>query len=123
MRLFTPEDKPLLDGWWSAQGWPPVAIELLPQTGVIVDECAAGFLYKTDSRFALLELVVGDPAVDKERRQAAVDKVVDCLTFMAGEAGYTAIFATIRHPRLQKAYEKAGFVVSDKGMNSMVRYG
>lgn len=122
MRLFTSADKPLLDSWWSAQGWPAIPLTHLPATGIIVDECAAGFLYKTDSQFALLEFVVGDPAVDKTRRQAAVDRVVECLTFMAGEAGYTAIFATIRHPRLQKAYEKSGFVVSDTGMNSMVRY-
>ena len=124
-REITLEDYKEICGWWQAQGWPPIPLSDLPNTGVIVhvngEPSAAGFLYKTDSSFCVLEFIVGNPKADKAYRRRGIDVLLEALLTKAKTAGYTRVFSSIQHPRLEQAYLAAGFTVTDTGMKSMVK--
>jgi hypothetical protein len=112
------KDYKTLCEWWSGhEGWPAIPEVFLPKVGLIVDGLCAGFLYQTDSGFAWLEWVVGNPQADKEARSEALDLLVKELLRVAKELGFQAVFSAIKHPGLLERYEKFGFNVTDRGMN------
>ena len=79
VRKYNPSDYFTVASWWSKQKWPVIPSDHLPEHGFIVDGIAAGFLYKTDSKFALLEFVIANPDTSKEDRSKALDLVIDSL--------------------------------------------
>jgi hypothetical protein len=114
----------VLPAWWKAWGWPAIGVDHLPETGLMVSHegkpVCAGFLYKTDSKFAILEWVVGDPAADKSLRHMSVDILVQGLVDEAKRQGFKSVFSSIRHHRLLESYKKAGFMVTDEGMTNVI---
>lgn len=107
--------------WWFQHDWPTLPREALPKTGFIVDGLAAGFLYKTDSTFAILEFIVGNPEANKEKRRQAIDLVVKELLNEAKNDGFKLIFSSISHPNLKKIYLNNGFKETDTNMTNFVR--
>lgn len=124
-RPFAPADYPMVCEWWTGHKWPSPPIDYLPQMGLITcDEekaYAAGWLYRTDSKFCLLEWVVADPLADREKRSLAVDLLIEKLIDKAKEEGFGAIFSSIRNASLLKRYEKQGFQITDTGMTNLLR--
>ena len=64
MRMWSPEDYPMLKSWWEGHGWRPVPQAMLPPLGVIWRDCAAGWVYMDNggSGVAMMEWFVTDPA-------------------------------------------------------------
>lgn len=115
------KDYEILERWWKEHNWLPVHPSLLPKTGFIVDEVCAGWLYKTDSAFALLEFVVSDKNAEKDRRDKALNILINSLLEEADKAGFKVVFTSLEHPKLIERYQKFGFKVTDKNMTNMVR--
>jgi hypothetical protein len=108
-------------GWWEAHGWPQLPTNLLPANGFIVEGLCAGFLYKTDSAFAILEFVVGNPSSDKIERGEALKVLIERAIESAREQGALVVFTSTEHPSLIEHYQTRGFVVTDKNMTNLVR--
>lgn len=106
--------------WWSQYGWSCIPREALPKTGFIVTGLAAGFLYKTDSQFAILEFIVGNKNSKKEDRKQAIELIVKNLVDEAEKSGYNFIFSSIQHPNLMKIYEDNNFKKSDQNMTNYI---
>ena len=121
IKAYTPADLPQINEWFKANNWPTFQEEALPKTGYIADNTAAGFLYKTDSKFAVMEWIVTDPSQSPERRNAALDAVVKALLDNAKADGYKYIHTSIIDEGLKKRYQSHGFQITDTNMINMMR--
>lgn len=120
-RLVTELDYPMLYRWWLEHKFPPPPLEALPKVGVIVEDCAAGFIYQTDSCIAWLEWIVVDPTCDKIKRRQALDGLVKELSQLAKEKGYKTLFSSSVHPGLIERLKQAGFMVGDNNTTQLIR--
>lgn len=125
IRKFDPEqDYADVVAWWTARKWPTIALDLLPKTGFIVEgygvKICAGWLYKTDSKFALIEWIVSNPLPGHESRGEALDILMLRLVETAKRQDFKAIFSSIDNKRLIARYKKHGFTQTDGNMTSMI---
>lgn len=120
-------DYPVLMGFWKAHKWSPPPASDLPPTGIVVEDVAtgtllaAGFLYKTDSSFAWLEFIVGNPKADRVPRRLAVDLVIADLSQKAKEMGFKYIYSNLKHKGLIRRYKNHGFLETDTEMSSLLK--
>jgi hypothetical protein len=79
----------LLESWAVARGLPGLGFEdCYPHSGFVVDDCAAGFLYRTDAPgLAWVGSIIASPHVPKERRRAALRELIRALKGVALKTG------------------------------------
>jgi hypothetical protein len=110
--------------WWTDQKWPVLPLSHLPATGVVVSlrgaPAAAGWIYKTDSAFCLLEWIVADPSVRGEDRDAVLSVLISSAKTLAQVQGFQMIYMSIRNESLAKRLEANGFERQDEGMTSFI---
>ena len=121
IRHFTDSDYEMVCSWWSGHDWPSIPLTFLPTTGIIVDDCAAGFIYSTDSKICWLEFIVVDPKSDKTYRREALNTLMNEAAKIAKEMGHSAIFTSASHEGLIERYKNNGFKVTDKNMTNLMR--
>lgn len=112
LRLYTPEDYPMVCEWWKSWGWDCVPEHALPPVGVIAydrtkDICCA-WLYRTDSSVALLEWFISNRKATEHRRQA-MSMVVDGISNIAKQNGFTSLVTFTKDPHLVRLMEEMGF--------------
>lgn len=114
-----------LNEWWVSWGWVPVMPEFLPEHGVVATHLkkpvSAGFIYRTDSAYCLLEWIISDPKSDKLIRRESLGRLVPGLVDLAKAMGFKSIFTTSKTPMLTSRLVDAGFVVSDREMTHLLR--
>lgn len=120
-RNYINSDYWTLASWWNAHNWPCPDQEMLPETGFIVEDVCAGFLYKTDSKIAWLEFIISNPKIEKEKRTQSLDLVISALCEEAKKLGFKVIFTSVQHKKLIQRYENHGFIVADNDMKNMVK--
>lgn len=86
MRPYTKEDYPVLCSWLEARGLPPVPEELLPETGLVEEGLAMGFVYLSPV-LALVDCFATDPSALPAARSAALERVCLGLFDLARERG------------------------------------
>ena len=115
----------VLNEWWVQHKWIPVMPENLPQYGIVMTHLgkpvSAGFVYRTDSTFALIEWIISDPKSDKMIRRESLGKLVPSLVELAKELGAKCIFTTSKIPTLTQRLVEEGFVVSDREMTHLIK--
>lgn len=126
IKLFDAEkDYSDLCSWWKAQNWPSIERDFLSKTGIIVendkDKLCAGFLYTTDSSFAIMEFIIGNPEVPKDERGKALDMLINELSKEAKKQGFKALFTMTNHSKLIDRYTKNDFQETDKNVSHFVR--
>lgn len=114
-------DYATLKRWWEAHDWKPLPRDCLPSIGSIAGGICAGFLYRTDSKLALIEYIISDPSSSKKDRKEAVRLVIEDLTDKATDLGYIAIYTSTTSPSLINHYKNVGFKVTDTNITSLVR--
>jgi hypothetical protein len=112
LRLYTTEDYPMVCEWWRAWKWDCVPQEALPEIGVIAsddtqDICCA-WMYKTDSKIALLEWFISNPKA-KKGREDAIAAVTESIAEIAKRQGFTSLVTFTKHPQLTNQMERLGF--------------
>lgn len=108
-----------------SRGNPVPDSQFLPPTGIIITyserPVCAGFLFKTDARIAIINHVVSNPAkIDPGKRSSAIDLLISTLVHAAYSSGFKMVTAASNKERLNKRYEKLGFVRTD---TDEVHYG
>lgn len=121
IRLFTPLDYEMVCSWWNGHDWPSIPLTFLPTTGIIVDNCAVGFIYSTDSKICWLEFIVVDPKSDKTHRREALNILINEAAKIAKEMGHSAIFTSTSHEGLIERYKNNKFNVTDKNITNLMR--
>ena len=83
----------LVEGWARARGLAGLgAADQYPQHGWVVDDCVAGFLFRTDARaLAWFGSVIADPGVEKSRRHAAIRELVRLAKETAEKQGIRSL--------------------------------
>lgn len=127
IRQLKDSDYTELCKWWEDWRWEAPAKNLLPNNGtcgVMVSynnmQVCAGFLYFTNSDFALVEYVVSNFKVkDKVIRKEALNRLLKELTHIAKSKGVKVIFSSIKNPSLIKAYERNGYKQGTIGTTEM----
>lgn len=114
-------DYPILLRWWKTHKFAAPMQMVLPETGYVADECAAGFLYLSNSPLAMLEWVVCDPAAPKEKRGPAVNDLIDHICISAKLAGSLVIFTTTVLPAFSKRLKDLSFVETDHKVTHLTR--
>lgn len=101
----------LLDSWFRAWGYPGLGrLDAYPDTGFVVDDCVAGFVYLTNSSIAIYDQWVSDPAVEVSRRRRALDFLHHLLGELCLERGYPFVSTQVHHDSLiRQAIEGHGF--------------
>lgn len=95
IRRYDPElDYQTISHWYSLRGMPSVSQEMIPGIGFIKEGCAAGFLYLTDTKLAIIDLFISNPESRKEQRDDALDGIVEDLIKEAKIWGVKGILAT-----------------------------
>jgi hypothetical protein len=118
LRIWTPADYPVLQGWWSGHKFPPVPQRILPPLGVIFSDIAAGFLYMDNggTGVAMMEWLVTNPEKRAFESARALSKVVDFLKSEAKRMDYPIILTTCKQPGLARLLNREGFATSDQNM-------
>ena len=108
-RRFKASDYETMCKWLMGHNMPPVAVELIPQTGFIVDDVAMGFYYKTDSALGMVDFYIGNPEASKEDRAEGLQIVLDNLMKDAKESGIKYMVGYTKYTSLARHAEKNGF--------------
>lgn len=124
LRLYSPDDYPMVSDWWRAWRWDVLPQGYLPKLGVIAsdennDICAA-WLYRTDSDFALVEWFISNPKAKKNRKEA-IALAAGFLCDAAKEQGFKAVIVMVKNQHLIKNLKGLGFVGEQDGMTNMIK--
>ena len=99
--------------WWEAWGWQQLPDAALPPTRRMVNDCAAGFLYTTNSSIAWIEWITVDPKSDKLIRRKSLDELIKLLEQDAKGQGAEQIFIASLHPGLSARLDSHGYTRGD----------
>lgn len=116
------KDYPTLVDWWTRHKFTPVPMSMiLPQTGYIAHEIAAGFLYLSNSPLAMIEWVVCSPDASKEARGPAINELIDHICMSAKLGGSSVIFTTTVLPAFSKRLQDLNFTENDHKVTHLTR--
>ena len=119
MRRFSAIDLPEVQGWYALRHLAPPTLDMLPDFGCIEPEVAAGWLYCTDSSFALLDGYITNPEAFSRDRDAALDVITSELLAEARRAGFRHVLAYTRHGSIGRRAMRHGF----RGLGDRAMYG
>lgn len=114
IRSVSADDYPVLCEWWGAQSFPSPPKEILPATGYMANEVAAGFLYLTNSPIAWLEWVVADPKAEKKLRNQSINEVIEHISKSAKVTGNMLLFTSTNVFPFCERLRRLGFNEGDK---------
>ena len=110
IRLINDSDYEMLCGWWKGWGWSDApSKDVLPDIGVIVNECAAGFLYLTNSKLAWANWIVSDKNYRGDDRGEAINTVIMSLEGIAKDNGVEFMYGVIDNKLLVERYKTLGY--------------
>lgn len=102
---------PMLGNWLRARGQAHGAgwVELYPPTGLVVDDIAVGFLYRSDApHVAWIDGVVTDPFSKPGERAAALGELIPALYAVAEKQGCRLVWANTSVPSLVELGKACG---------------
>lgn len=109
IRAYTPADVETIRSWLVLRGLKPKHELKFPPIGLIVDDVAAGFLVKTDARYAMLEYFVCNPYASREDKNNAFHEIIRNLTLEAKRSGYDDLLGITSNHTLIKITLENGF--------------
>jgi len=126
VRAFKDSDYEEVSKWWNKQGWPSLPVELLPDTGIVVEchgkMCCVGWLYTSNSELAWLGWPVANPDAPAFSRGRAVLKMIETLESLAKELGYSALMTFSEVPAMMKAYEQKDWKIGETTRQILKRF-
>jgi len=106
---FDPERHGAMIQAWAGERGLAVPLDHLPRGGRIVEDLAVGFMYRTDSKVAILEGLVANPEASAQYRDVAIDRIIGALFDMVRADGYDLVWAWTAHPAVVERCLKLGF--------------
>jgi hypothetical protein len=117
IRTIMPRDRITVEKWLSGKdGVELFDWSLLPPIGQIIPDCAAGWIYRTDSPVAIIDPLVRNPEITKELADSCLDSIVSALIKIARNQHPTGqlprirvLVAHARQPAVIARAERFGF--------------
>jgi hypothetical protein len=107
--------------WCKQWDLPLQWLDVLPTTGLIVENTAAIFAYKTDSKVCFIDQLICNKDTKREDRDAALDKLVDILLHTMKEKGFSYIASNSSNPKVLELALRHGFTVDSKPVTFFMR--
>lgn len=86
---------------WALTGWDTEYSEdLFPAMGLIVDDIAAVFIYRTDSKVCFIENMVSNREACPVEKDRALDVLLKDAFSMAKDLGFKVAYATTNNPKV-----------------------
>ncbi len=117
VRRYKDSDFEQISEWLIERGQKVFHPNVLPQTGFIVDQVAAIFVYETDSDMCYLENLVANPFINQEAKDYAITELIEAAFAHASNNGFKFILAVTDHP---KVIERALAVGAHIEMNKVL---
>ena len=114
VRLFSEEDYGELKQWWAGHKVRPVPLDRLPRGsgfGLMVPGLAAVFLYETGHAIGFIGNMVSNPDASKREVNAALDRLVYDLLWLAKERGIEIVQGDTTSVPVARRARKHGFHV------------
>ena len=96
-------------GWLRKRDIKEVPQELFAPFGYVIDDCAVGFLVKTDAGVCYIEHMAADPDAEEGRRDKALQLLFVLLENAGRAAGFKMITILTRLSAMKKRVEERGF--------------
>lgn len=110
VRAYQPSDLATLNRWYVARGLAPVTADLLPPTGYLVEDVAAGFYLRTDAPgIGFLDGFVTCPTAPLRARREAVVAIAERIVAQAEDEGVTRLCGFTRSRGMCRLVEELGF--------------
>jgi hypothetical protein len=128
VRWLETEDYEILVEWWKDWRWTAPTRDMLPNeghNGVIVSkdgvDICAGFLYETNSSFAMIEYISSNFEYKEKDRKEALVTLIEGLTEVARSNGYKNIFTSLKQPNLKRHFLKCGYMEGSTGTVELIK--
>jgi len=126
IRKLKQGDLTFIKKWWEAwPEWVSPSDDFLPETGVVVENnkkpVAAGFIYLTNAKVALLEWIISDPEYREDNRKQALELLITGAEEIIKDLGYKYSFSICRHKGLIETHKKLGWHVDEKPSHELVK--
>lgn len=109
MRAYAPSDYEEIATWYAGRDQPIPTPKSLPEIGYIEPGVAAGFLYRTDANWSLIESYIAHPNSDAKARSESLDLISFALIQTAKEMGFKHIVSITKNPAVVARAKKHGF--------------
>ena len=126
IRKLKQGDLTFIKKWWEAwPEWVSPSDDFLPETGVVVENnnkpVAAGFIYLTNAKVALLEWIISDPEYREDNRKQALELLITGAEEIIKDLGYKYSFSICRHKGLMETHKKLGWHVDKRPSHELVK--
>ena len=96
-------------------------IDMLPTTGLIIEDICALFLYETNSYTCFLESFIVNPKVPKADRKKYFNQIGEVMIHMAKESGYRYMKCDTRYETVENQLKEFGFNTTNHNYHSLFR--
>ena len=103
-----------LISWYNQWNIPLENLELIPETGLIIEGVCALFWYETNSRVVFLENLVSNRDVSDEIRQEALNAIFSKMKELMYKSGCKRVIGFSRNPMVLKRAVEFGCYVADQ---------
>jgi len=119
----------ILVGWWNDWGMTPPPKDFLPDDGkggcIVYDgevPICAGFMYATNSKIAWINWIISNKEYRKKPyRKVAIKLLLDTLSDVSKEVGFTYGYALIQNNALVEIYKNNGYIESHKYTQELLK--
>jgi hypothetical protein len=87
--------------WLADKAIPKPNPAFLSSIGLVIDHCAIGFLFMTNSKLCIIDCISADPKISKERRSQALNYLLKTLEEIASEQGYKIVQMWTALPKMK----------------------
>lgn len=109
MRPYKSEDYHMIYNWCMVRDMSVPPKWMLPETGIIVDYVAVGFLILTNNRCGILDYFIGNPLSDKQERHKALDGITANLIELSIDMDIKMLVCNSQHPAIKDLAIRHGF--------------
>ena len=131
-RLLVNDDYMTLVKWWSANRFPAVNFDWLPQVdGVLqgimiyndeVEICAGFIINTTVPKGAMVEYIVANFNVkDRALRKESLQLLINTISEVCKGMGKSFVFTSLKNEGLKSSFEDCGFVIGSTNTCEMIK--
>jgi hypothetical protein len=92
----------------------PLPLQFLPQSGFVVENVAMGFMYRTDSKMALIENLTANPMVPRVTATQGLDAVVEAIAAEGRSLGFEVLIGYTNVAAVIQRALRHGFTTDDE---------
>ena len=92
----------------------PLPLQFLPQSGFVVEGVAMGFMYRTDSKMALIENLSANPMIPRQTATRGLDAVVTAIAEEGRALGFEVLIGYTNVEAVIQRALRHGFTTDDE---------